>query len=52
MNTYTTRYQYRVKKQSSNKSNYIIGGVIVSIAILANIIVELPLYQNLIVALS
>ncbi len=52
MNTYTTRYQYRAKTQASNKSKYVIGGVIVLIALLANIIVELPLYQHIIVALS
>lgn len=52
---YTNRYQYRkaqATQYSSIKSKLIMGGVIFGIALLCNIIVELPLYQHIIVALS
>ena len=51
---YTNRYQYRtqVTPRKKDYSKLITIGAILSIAILANIIVELPLYQNIIVALS
>lgn len=54
MQTYTNRYKYRtqVKQQTSLKSNIMLGVGILLFAIVANIIVELPLYQQLIVALS
>ena len=51
---YTNRYQYRTQAtpQTSNKSKFIMIGAILLFAILCNVIVELPLYQNIIVALS
>ena len=54
MQTYTNRYKYRtqVKKQTSINSNIMLGVGILLFAIVANIIVELPLYQHIIVALS
>ena len=52
---YTNRYQYRKPQatpQNSLKSKIVMGVGILLIAILCNIIVELPLYQHIIVALS
>lgn len=55
MKEYTTRYQYRTNKstsQTSINSKYITWGGIISIAVLANIIIASQPYQTIVALLS
>lgn len=55
MKEYTTRYQYRTNNttpQTSVNNKYVTVGVILSIAVLANIIIASQPYQTLIALLS